>query len=263
MILLHAFDSVPRWSAAWRRTGHLVLLLDFDGTLAPLVDRPETAAIPSTVGDSLEMLRRRGGVAMAVVSGRGLADLRERAALPGIVHAGNHGLEMAGDGWRWTHPDAATARPTLDAVADEIAPVVASTDGAWIEDKGLTLTIHFRLADPAAVPRLRAAVEAAVQSHDGVRMTAGRSIVEVRPDVSWGKGSAVLFLLDRMVPPAGTPVLYLGDDTTDEDAFRVLAERGDGAEGIIVADPLRATAARSYLREVEEVGKLLGRLAAQ
>lgn len=263
MMLPHAFDSVPRWSAAWRRTGRLVLLFDFDGTVAPLVARPDAATIPRSTRVALERLRLRSGVMMAVVSGRGLADVRERAAVAGIVYAGNHGLEMEGDGWRWTHPDAVAARPTLDAVATEITPVVESTDGAWVEDKQLTLTVHFRLADEVAVPRLRDAVQAAVAPRDGVRMIEGKMVLEVRPTVAWDKGRAVLFLLERWRPAAGAPVLYLGDDTTDEDAFRALAEKGGGAEGIIVGTPVDGTAACSFVRDVEEVSELLVRLAAE
>lgn len=262
-MLPHALQRVPHWSAARRRTGGLVLLLDYDGTLAPLVARPEAAAIPRPTRDALDRLRVQPGVAMAIVSGRGLADLRERAALPGILYAGNHGLEIEGEGLRWTHPDARNARPVLDAVAAEIAPILESIDGVWIEDKGLTLTVHFRLADPSAVPRLSSAVENAVSGRDEVRVTAGKRVLEVRPRVAWNKGSAVLFLLERMRPPAGAPVLYLGDDTTDEDAFRALADRGDGAEGIIVADRAVETAAPSFVRTVEEAGELLARLAGE
>jgi trehalose 6-phosphate phosphatase len=259
MRLPHASGSIPRWRDAHRRTGRLVVLLDFDGTLAPLVSHPGEAAIPPATRAALDRLRAIPGVDLALVSGRALADLRERAALPGVVHAGNHGLEMAGDGWRWSHPDAAAARPMLDLVADEIAPTMDAIDGAWTEDKGLTLTVHHRLAPPASVPTLRSAVAAAVARHGGVRMTEGKSIFEVRPDVDWDKGRADLFLLGRLRPPAGAPILYLGDDVTDEDAFRAL--RASTWAGIIVAGAPRETAASCFVRDVEEVGGLLAAMA--
>lgn len=263
MTLRHALDLVPRWSAARRRTGRLVVLLDFDGTLAPLVPHPSSAAIPPVTRDALERLGACADVSVAMVSGRALADVQERAALPGIVYAGNHGLEIEGEGLRWTHPDARSARPLLDAVALEVAPVVAATDGAWIEDKGLTLTIHYRLAEPVRFPRLREAVAAAVSTRAGVRMTEGSKVLEIRPEIGWDKGRAALFLLEQMRPPVGAPVLYLGDDATDEDAFRALRGWRTEAEGIVVSHDHEATgtAARSFVRSVEEVGALLAALA--
>jgi trehalose 6-phosphate phosphatase len=103
-MLPHALERVAEWADAWSRTGRLVLLLDFDGTLAPIVERPELAAMPEATRDGLSRLMARPGVEVAVVSGRGLADVRERAAIPGIAYAGNHGMEIHGPGVDRIHP---------------------------------------------------------------------------------------------------------------------------------------------------------------
>lgn len=258
----HAMERVPAWRAAWRRSGRLILLLDFDGTLAPIVPRAEDAAMPPETRAALDRLRAMPGVEAAVVSGRGLADVRERAAIAGIAYAGNHGMEIEGAGLSRVHPEALAARPLLEAVAAELAGSVGEVAGAWVEDKGLTLSIHYRQAAEGDAPRVREAVERAAAGHAGLRVTQGKMVLEVRPRVEWDKGRAVLFLLEQMRPPEGTPVLYLGDDTTDEDAFRALEGWGEGAEGIIIAEALPgATAARSYLREPAEVGALFAALA--
>lgn len=257
----HALERVHGWREAWGRHGRLVLLLDFDGTLAPIVARPELAAMPERTRRALDRLMAMDGVEVAVVSGRGLADVRERAAIPGIAYAGNHGMEIEGAGLERIHPEAAAARPALERAAERISRGLEGIDGAFVEDKGLTLSIHFRQAADRE-DDVRAAVRAGVEGEDALKIMEGKMVLEVRPRVEWDKGRAVLFLLGEMRPPAGTPVLYLGDDRTDEDAFRALAEWGASAEGILVADlPADDSAARSYLREPAEVGALFEALA--
>ena len=258
----HALERVGRWVDAWRGSGALVLLLDFDGTLAPIVDRPELAEMPPRTRRALERLMALDGVTAAVVSGRGLADVRERAALGDVAYAGNHGMEIEGAGMRRIHPEAAAARPELEAAAARIMAELEGMDGAFLEDKGLTLSIHYRRA-PEQEANVREIVLEAVDGQPGLAVTEGKMVLEVRPRVEWDKGRAVLFLLRQMRPPAEAPVLYLGDDRTDEDAFRALRNWSAAAEGVLVADPPPAdSAASSYLRDPSEAGALFEALAA-
>lgn len=260
--LPHAGSRVPAWEAAWARSGRIVLLLDFDGTLAPIVERPEMAAMPARTREALERLLAHPGVDAAIVSGRGLEDARERAALPGIAYAGNHGMEIEGPGVERVHREAAAARPELERVVAALLPALDSVPGAFVEDKGLTLSVHYRQVARDRVPEVRAAVERAAGASDALRVTEGKEVLEVRPRVDWHKGRAVEFLLGVLDPAPGTPVLYLGDDTTDEDAFRALAAwAGGSGEGVLVADSSPAgTAARSYVRDPAEVAALLEEL---
>jgi len=258
----HALERVPVWTEAWRTSERLVLLLDFDGTLAPIVDRPERAAMPDRTRRALERLMAMDGVSVAVVSGRGLADVRERAAIPGIAYAGNHGMEIEGAGLHRIHPEAQAARPELEEVAAAVEPALEGIDGAFLEDKGLTLSIHYRLA-PDHAEEVREIVLEAAGGRPGLEVFDGKMIVEVRPRVEWHKGKAVLFLLGQMQPPKEAPVLYLGDDRTDEDAFRALHAWGPAAEGILIAEqPSAGSAATSRLRDPAEVGALFEALAA-
>lgn len=256
----HALERVSEWRTRWRETGALVLLLDFDGTLAPIVERAERAELHPEVRTALARLQALRGVHLAIVSGRGMADARSRVGIPGIAYAGNHGMEIEGPGVRQVHAEAAAARPKLEEVAERLADALRPVVGAWVEDKGLTLSVHYRLAARGAVAGIRSAVAAEVARAPALRLTEGKEVLEVRPDVDWDKGRAVEFLLAHLDPPAGAPTLYLGDDRTDEDAFRVLAARGGG--GVIVADPPPPdTAADSYLRDPAEVATLLHALA--
>lgn len=262
--LPHASTRVSAWLDGWQRAGRLVLLLDYDGTLAPIVGRPELALPAPGAREAVEQLRRRDGVEVAIVSGRGLEDARERFGVERIAYAGNHGMEIEGPGVHRIHAEAAAARPLLEQVAAELSPALREIDGALVEDKGLTLSIHYRLVDPARIEQVRQLVTEAVAHFPALRLTEGKMVLEVRPRVEWDKGRAVEFLLESFAPPAGAPVLYIGDDTTDEDAFRALRAWGNGSsgEGVLVSDdPPGATAARSSLRDPQEVVELLRALA--
>jgi trehalose 6-phosphate phosphatase len=257
----HALERVPVWTDAWRTSGRLFLLLDFDGTLAPIVDRPEMAAMPHRTRRALERLMAMDGVTVAVVSGRGLADVRERAAIPGIAYAGNHGMEIEGAGLHRIHPEAAAARPALQEVAATIEAALEGVDGAFLEDKGLTLSIHYRLA-PDHAEEVREIVLEAAGGRAELAVTEGKMVLEVRPRVEWDKGRAVTFFLEQMQPPRDAPILYLGDDRTDEDAFRALRDWSPRAEGILIAEqPSDESAAASWLRDPAEVGALFEALA--
>jgi trehalose 6-phosphate phosphatase len=257
----HALERLPAWREGWRRSGALVLLLDFDGTLAPIVDRPERAAIPPATRAALDRLRALPGVEVAVVSGRGMADVRERSALGDIAYAGNHGMEIHGAGIERVHPAAAAARPSLARAAAGLERALAGIDGAFLEDKGLTLSVHFRLA-PAREGEVREAVHRSAAAEPDLHVTEGKMVLEVRPRVEWDKGRAVAFLLEQMRPPAGAPVLYLGDDRTDEDAFRALAAAWPTGEGVWVTEaPAEGSAATCWLRSPAEVATLFEALA--
>lgn len=261
--LPHAADRLPTWITAWRRSGRLVLLLDFDGTLAPIVERPELARPLPATARAIGRLQLRKDLDIAVVSGRGLADARALVGLEGIAFAGNHGMEIEGPGVHQIHAEAAAARPQLERVAAALRRQLAPLEGAIVEDKGLTLSIHYRLVPEAGHPDVRAAVTDAVAETPELHVTEGKMVLEIRPRVDWHKGRAVEFLLRHLSPPAGAPVLYFGDDTTDEDAFRALSSWSHGAgEGVIVGEErLDSTAAGSFVRTPEEVAEVLTALA--
>jgi trehalose 6-phosphate phosphatase len=261
MMLPHAETLVNQWRAARERAGLMLLALDFDGTLAPIVRRPEDARpLPGAVA-AIERIRQDPRMRVAIVSGRGLEDARARVGVADLYFAGNHGLEIEGPGVRREHAEALAARPALERCAERIRARIGGIEGVQIEDKGLTLSIHFRrVADAAAG---EAAAREAVDACAGeplVRVTSGKMVVEVRPAVDWHKGRATEFLIETLLGDVpGAPAIFIGDDRTDEDAFRVVAGRGGG---VVVADPPDAdTAAIARVRSPEEVVSLLEALA--
>lgn len=259
-MITHASQRLGAWRALRDAAGRLFVALDFDGTLSPIVDRPEEARMVEAARPSVSRLAARPDTVVAVVSGRGLADVRARVGLPDLIYAGNHGFEIEGRSLHREHPEAAAARPALESVADVLRSSLSGEAGVELEDKGWTLTVHYRRApDPDAEARVRRAVAAAV-TDPGLMVTEGKKVLEVRPAVEWDKGRAVLWLLEVLEEGgAMPPALYIGDDRTDEDAFRALRGRG---EGVVVADPPPPdTAATAFLRSPDEVAEFLDGLA--
>ncbi|MDH4094173.1 MAG: trehalose-phosphatase [Betaproteobacteria bacterium] len=232
----------------------LALFLDYDGTLTPIVERPEDAVLAEPMRDVLRRVAARYTV--AVVSGRDLEDVRARVGLENIHYAGCHGFEIAGPRGNRVHEAAAAAAPQLGAAADMVAHDTRGIPGVQLERKRFTLAVHYRRAPEARVRDVHEAVLRAQARHPALRVTEGKKVYELQPDVDWDKGRAVLWLIETLKLEDAMSV-YIGDDVTDEDAFRALAHRG---LGIAVQDAPRPTAATLTLRDPEEVRALLAGL---
>ncbi|WP_435180323.1 trehalose-phosphatase [Halorussus sp. AFM4] len=213
----------------------LLVALDFDGTLAAIEDRPDEATIPDATREAVAALADEPDVEVAVVSGRELADVRDRVDVPEASYAGNHGLEIHADEYT-VHPTASDAEDDIAAIADELTDRLADVEGVIVENKGVTATVHHRLVADDEVARVVEAVEELVGERDDVHLTTGKDVLELRPAVEWDKGEALRELYDVLVPDGERwfPV-YVGDDTTDEAAFGVLGDRERGF-GIKVGD---------------------------
>jgi trehalose 6-phosphate phosphatase len=231
----------------------LALCLDFDGTVAPIVDDPAAASMPERTERALSALADRPRVDLAVVSGRALADLRERVPVEGCALAGNHGLEIDRGGDRWVHPEVADRRTALERAHEAVERRVDGIDGCHVEDKRVTATVHFRRADVGR-ETVEPLVEAALDGETGLETTHGRQVIEIRPAVEWDKGAAVRELVDERAT-----AIYVGDDTTDEDAFEALDELPRGGVGVLVG--CRPSAAEFRVHDVDSVRAFLEWLA--
>ncbi len=242
------FENLSEISRELDAAAHVLLCSDFDGTLAPIVPDPAAAEMPVELRHCLRSIASRRDVTLAVVSGRALEDLRRRVAIPGAVCAGNHGLEIAMGSDRFHAVDMSLHRPVLRMVLDRLRDRVTQVPGALVEDKGSTVTVHFRNVPQAQHRRVRGAVSAVAEdAKDLVRMREGRKVLELRPRLDWNKGSAVKWIRERC--GHGSPLsCYLGDDETDEDAFTVIPE------GISIRiDPQPETRARYWVSGPDEV----------
>lgn len=202
----------------------VALLLDYDGTLAPLADHPNNTAMEPVSQAVLGRLVHHPNVFVAFISGRGVRDVRAKVALPNATYAGNHGLEIHyanGTQWHYEVPSAVRANYTpLVAQLQAIA-----TGGAWLENKDASLTFHYRdVAGEAAQRALHAAAVERIEAL-GYVANAAHAAVEAKPPVQWNKGEAALQILRERFGrewAKTTRVLFAGDDVTDEDAMRAL-----------------------------------------
>ena len=230
----------------------ILLGLDFDGTLAPLAAEPALAALPASTRATLQSLAARAQVSLAIVSGRSLADVRGRVDLSGIIYAGNHGLEIDGPTVRFVDVEAAATGSVLQQVASDLAERLAGIAGALIEDKSLTLSIHYRLVAPQEREAVYRAVQDALAAASAMLfLTKGDMVYEVRPHLRWNKGAALRWI-QQQLGIAETVVIYAGDDATDEDAFAALKDAITikvGRKG--------ETAARYVLSNPDDVGAFL------
>ena len=257
-----AADVTQRRLAPWlAQRPTLALFLDYDGTLAPLAQRPEDAKLPEAARQVLLQAARMPNVDTVIVSGRALDDLKRMVDVPALTYVGNHGFEIEGPGLTFQHQQAQAARANLEAAADALA--LLDVPGARIERKGLTVAFHVREVAPAERERAAHAAEEVLRRHR-LRVTGGKLVVEGRPPVDWHKGRAVLHVLVHRHGadwPSRVRALYVGDDVTDEDAFRSL--RGIGRSiRVAAAPPATVTAADFRLPDPDAVIQLLRWLAA-
>jgi trehalose 6-phosphate phosphatase len=258
-MIADAFAVIDELREARSRTGRFLLGLDFDGTLAPIVEQPDDATLPAATRPVLAALADRPDTSVALISGRGIEDLHARVALDRVFYAGNHGLEIDGPGVHRVHGDAAAALDRLASLLARLRTELGGTAGVIVEDKGLTASVHYRLVETEEdAARVRDVVHARCRDAAGLRANDGKKVVEIRPEVAWDKGRALGFLRDALADGRPLPTAFIGDDRTDEDAFR---EIGDEGWSIIVGRTRDyTTVARAVLDDTADVAEFLRRL---
>jgi trehalose 6-phosphate phosphatase len=239
------------------------VFFDFDGTLSDIVDDPNAAEPVAGAVEALQTLAPLCPV--AILSGRDLADVTKRVGLPGIWYAGSHGFELtAPDGTHHQNDAAAAAIPVLESAAARLRGQLESIPGVMVEHKRFGVAVHYRNAARDRVGDVSAAVRAEGQ-RDALRVTTGREVIELRPDIDWDKGKTLRWIIDHVHHPDSAPLLpiYLGDDITDEDAFD--AVRQDGMPILVRhnEDGDRATAALFALDGPARAAEFTDRLARQ
>lgn len=237
-----AFPELPQILAAINRADHVLVALDYDGTLAPIVDDPKDAAVPPETRLVLARVAAEERCTLAIVSGRSLADLRSRTGVDAVL-AGNHGLEIEGRGIAFVHERAQLVSPIVADLCCDLERRFQWIPGVAIESKQLTATIHFRQAPHELHGWIRTTVEAIIRpARHLLQIAPALQALEIRPKIGWNKGSVVRLLLGTM--RAGSPALICaGDDRTDEDMFGILPDE----ISVKIGAPAR-TKARYYVR---------------
>ncbi len=237
----------------------LAVFLDYDGTLTPIVEDYTKAFLSEEMREALRRLAERHQV--AVVSGRDLAYLRELVGLDNLFYAGSHGFDIGGpEGWRETLEKGTEYLDDLGAAEEQLRGALADIEGHAIERKRFSIAVHYRHVADDEVSDLERRLDGVLDDYPDLRKGGGKKVFRVQPRTDWDKGRAVLWLLERLdVSGPEVAVVYLGDDLTDEDAFRALPENG---LPIAVGNEERVTAADYRLRDTEEVRWLLDLLTS-
>lgn len=243
----------------------IVVFLDFDGTLSDIVERPDTAILIKGAAKALESLAAQCPV--AIISGRDLADVRGRVEIEGLCYAGSHGFELYAPDGSYHQKAGADAVSSLAGAAAQLSEQLQTIPGITLERKRFAVAVHYRNVNPAAVDQIIATVRQLGRSAN-LRVTTGRRVIELRPNIPWDKGSTIQWVrelnvgTDRAVEPDILP-LYIGDDITDEDAFDVVRS---GGVGIVVRHDEnngRPSAASFSLGSPSAVVEFISRLAEE
>ena len=243
----------------------IYLFLDYDGTLAPIALTPGMAVMPEKTKDILRKLSKKSNYKIAIISGRALKDLSKRVGLKNIVYAGNHGFEIKGPKISFKSPVPFLYKKTLKEIKVKLGKSLSSINGVLIENKGFSLSVHYRMVDNRNIPVVKARFYTVIFPYEltnNVQVKPGKMVLEVKPPTSWDKGKVVLWLLERRKLAIRTkkrevlPV-YIGDDKTDEDAFGSL----EGSGITIFVGRSKKTKARFYLKNPEEVTRFLEAMA--
>lgn len=238
----------------------IFLFLDFDGTLAPIVQRPDKAKASPEALRIIKSLSERLDCKLAIISGRSLEDIKKRVGLKNIIYSGNHGMQVESPTIKY-EPKISTGQiKALNKIKKELVEKVSKIKGVFIEDKGLSIALHFRQVNNDKVNVIKTIfreVTILPSVQKAIKIRSGKKVLEASLPAEWDKGRIVLWLLSRQqfkLDGSEIVPIYIGDDTTDEDAFKALKKNGIT---IFVGRP-KDSAANYYLRDSKEVTRLLG-----
>ncbi|MFP4014754.1 MAG: trehalose-phosphatase [Chitinispirillaceae bacterium] len=231
----------------------IMVLLDYDGTLTPIVERPDLAVMSGEMRDAVDALSTVTRV--AVVSGRDLRDVRNLVNLDNLYYSGSHGFEtVAPDNTRMELDEARERILSIDGVEKDARSILSGIEGALVERKKFALAIHYRQVSGENVEKLKTAVQEIASGYPDLKLTCGKKVIEFRPDLPWDKGKAVDWIMSELYPQGNAVPLFIGDDITDEDAFREIKDWGIG---ILVGDHGESSFADYRLNSTDEVREFL------
>ena len=243
----HLLDSLNKIREIIDKFDQIALFLDYDGTLVPFKNRPEYATPPQALIKLLRTLADAPQFVVSIVSGRPIADLKKMLPINGLSFFGLHGLEIEFLGKTFVWEKATDLKPIVRKIKEKLVARFSEEEGVLIEDKVLTLTLHYRMLKGEKAEYVKHDfLQIVSQENNGeLEIIAGAKVLEVRPR-GWHKGKAVQLALKDL---SNVLPFYIGDDTTDEDAFRTI----DNGITVRVSNSRERTHAKFYLRNTDEV----------
>ncbi len=243
----------------WLKEKRLFLFFDFDGTLVPIQNDPSSCWLGNNIKKYIKKIANQKLAHVAVLSGRSLTDLKKRIDIKDIYYGGNHGLELEGPDLKFIHPEVKPLLKTIKNTKETIKKCVSHIPGVFLEDKKLSFTLHFRMADKIGKSTAKSIFKKIILndlSNMPYKILKGKMVLELMPRIDWDKGRAVLYILenckDKFFP------LFIGDDITDETAFFAL--KGQGIT--IRVGRSKNTEAEYYIRSQGEIDNFFKKIYA-
>lgn len=242
----------------------IYLFLDYDGTIAPISKTPDEAKLPETTRKILEEASKTEKIRVSIISGRTLKNIIKMVRIKGIFFAGNHGLEIEGPGMKFSMSVTKKARMAIDEILSKVKNRLDKIPGVLIENKKNVLAFHYRLAKNKNKNKIKSILTAAAGpflKEGSVKIRQGKEVLEVYPNNDWNKGKAMIWILQmyKALDSIKNPIIfYLGDDTTDKDAFK--AVKGTGTSVFVGAPRLAPKIAQYYLNNTEETATFIDML---
>ncbi|MCM8819471.1 MAG: trehalose-phosphatase [Candidatus Omnitrophica bacterium] len=241
---------------------NIILFLDYDGTLTPIAQTPKKAMLSLETKELLRRLIKNRRFQLAIISGRALKDIKEKIGIEEIIYVGNHGLEIEGPKIKFRYVVPTKYKRIFKNIKNKLKTHLSTIKGAFIEDKGLSFSLHYRLVKKNKIPKVKKILHPIVSAYkkdDKIKIKKAKKAFEITPPLLWNKGKAVLWLLNKLssaFTKKEIVPIYLGDDVTDEDAFCALQNRGIT---IFVGKPKKSEA-QYYLKNTQQVKDFLNNI---
>ncbi len=249
------WDSSEEIKKEIQQHSRLLILFDFDGTLAPIALQPGAAAMPEKTKQLLEKIAATDTIRVIIVSGRHLENIKEKAGISRIAYAGNHGMEWEIDGKKESIELSEGYLKTLGEIKSKCKELEKQYLQTMVQDKRMTISIHYRALDEkfvqAFISKLHIILDPYVNAKQ-ISLLQGKKVAEIRPYKPWTKGDFIHKFLAERCKDQHPYVIYVGDDTTDEDAFQAIPE----GLSIYVGKKTNSHA-KFYLKNVDEVQRFM------
>ena len=243
------------------RNSHLLLFIDYDGTLTPIVDSPEEAVLPPQMKKILECLSATNRIKIVITTGRSLKQIKAFVGLSNVVYIGSHGLEIEGPDVQYLHPGILETRSLFNYLAIKLKSVFENSPGITVEEKTFTLSVHYGHAKAEDLEknylRLLSVAYPYIEKSQVV-LAHAKKVWELRPAVEWNKASALLWFSGRFsasIPYRSLTSMYIGDDAPDEVCFKIMRHGGLGVR--VTEEGDEPTHAEYYLRNPDELLEFL------
>ncbi len=237
------------------RAKKVIFFLDYDGTLTPIKKKPGLARLDRDTKTLLKKLAKRASSKVFIISGRSLKNVKNLIGVKSLYYIGNHGIELEGPHLKYINRSAKALKPFIQKSYKSLKKKLRFK-GVILESKTYTMSLHYRLVNPDKVPTLKRVFKNTIKDllkRGKIKITEGKKVLELHPNIKWNKGDIVNWVLRRLKSKRAL-LICIGDDRTDEDAFKALGKRGIS---ILVSKNRKKTFAQYRLNSPKEVVKFL------